>query len=182
MIVRQSSVRAPGDGGAWSPYLAGALAGILSAASVLWTGAFPGASTTFSRAAGMAERAVSPGHVERVEYFRRVVPAVDWQFMFVVGIFFGALLSAVLSGSFRLQAVPDLWRSRFGPGIGRRAAAAFAGGAIAIFGARIAGGCPSGHGLSGLMQLSASGLVALACFFLGGIAVARALYGRGRGR
>ena len=33
-----------------------------------------------------------------------------------------------------------------------------------LFGARLAGGCPSGLGLSGVMQLSVSGLVGMACF------------------
>ena len=49
-------------------------------------------------------------------------------------------------------------------------------------GARLADGCPSGHGLSGTLQLAASGYVALVCFFVGGLVVARLLYGQGRGR
>ena len=71
-----------------------------------------------------------------------------------------------------------MWSERFGPGVPKRAAAAFAGGAVAMFGARLADGCPSGHGLTGLMQLSVSGFIALAFFFGTGVAVAYALYGR----
>jgi hypothetical protein len=41
----------------------------------------------------------------------------------------------------------------------------------------MAGGCPSGHGLSGLMQLSISGFIALVCFFVGGLITARLVYG-----
>jgi hypothetical protein len=53
---------------------------------------------------------------------------------------------------------------------------------FAIFGARLAGGCPSGHGLSGVMQLAPSGLIAMACFMAGGMLTARLVYdGRGRG-
>ena len=48
-----------------------------------------------------------------------------------------------------------------------------------IIGARLAGGCPSGHGLSGLSQLAVSGFVALAFFFGGGWVTARLLYGKG---
>jgi uncharacterized membrane protein YedE/YeeE len=51
---------------------------------------------------------------------------------------------------------------------------------IAMFGARLADGCPSGHGLSGLMQLSVSGFLALAFFFGIGALVAAAVY-RGKG-
>ncbi|MEG6552477.1 YeeE/YedE thiosulfate transporter family protein, partial [Desulfocurvibacter africanus] len=53
---------------------------------------------------------------------------------------------------------------------------AFAGGAIMAFGARVAGGCTSGHGISGTMQLAISSWLALACFFIGGAAVAHMLY------
>ena len=34
-----------------------------------------------------------------------------------------------------------------------------------MVGARMADGCPSGHGLSGMMQLSVSAFIALAMFF-----------------
>ncbi|MEQ9814556.1 MAG: YeeE/YedE thiosulfate transporter family protein, partial [Azospirillaceae bacterium] len=40
----------------------------------------------------------------------------------------------------------------------------------------LAGGCTSGHGISGALQLSVGSWVALACFFLGGVPVAMLLY------
>lgn len=55
---------------------------------------------------------------------------------------------------------------------------AFAGGVLALFGARMADGCPSGHGLSGMMQLSVSAFVALAMFFGVGALVASLIYRR----
>ena len=55
---------------------------------------------------------------------------------------------------------------------------AFLGGIVAMIGARMADGCPSGHGLSGMMQLSVSGLVALCLFFGVGIVVAHLVYRR----
>jgi len=99
--------------------------------------------------------------------------------MMVLGILIGSLVAAVTSGSFRWQAVPDMWQERFGPSISKRASFAFFGGILAMFGARLADGCPSGHGLSGSLQLAVSGFIALACFFIGGMIVARILYGRG---
>jgi hypothetical protein len=42
----------------------------------------------------------------------------------------------------------------------------------------MASGCPSGHGLSGMMQLSVSGFVAMGMFFMVGILVAALVYGR----
>jgi uncharacterized protein len=76
-----------------------------------------------------------------MDYFIKVVPKIDWQWMFMIGIVLGAFISAVTSGSFKLQAVPDMWAERFGArSVGRRAVYAFIGGAVAMFGARLADG------------------------------------------
>lgn len=171
------------DGG-WNPYLAGALLGLLAILSVLATTqllgktTYLGASTTFVRAAGFLEQAINPDHVAASAYFTKTKVKVDWQFMLVTGIFLGALVSSLLDGSLRFEMVPPTWRSRFGSSIGKRAIAAFLGGIVAMVGARLADGCPSGHGLSGMMQLSVSGLAALAMFFLAGVILAPFVYRR----
>jgi len=170
-----------GNGKAPSPYLGGALTGVLATLSVWIAGKYLGASTTFARSAAMVERLFAPGHVEKLDYFAKYGPKIDWQWMFVLGILLGSFISSLTSRSFRWQAVPDMWASRFGGGVAKRAVVAFVGAAVALFGARLAGGCPSGHGLSGLMQLSVSGFIALVCFFAGGIVTARLLYGRRAG-
>ena len=124
----------------WNPYLAGALTGLLLVFSVWFTGKYVGASTTFVRSAGYIEMLFSAEKVAAMEYFKKEIPKIDWQFLFVVGIFFGALLAAATSKTFRFQAVPPLWESRFGPGKAKRAVVAFVGGAVAMFGARLADG------------------------------------------
>lgn len=167
---------------AWNPYLAGALAGLLLVASVYVSGKYFGASTTFVRTAGMIEQAAAPERVASMPYFLKEKPVVDWQWMFVAGILVGSAAAALFSRTFRLESAPSRWVERFGASPGRRFAAAFFGGALAMFGARLADGCPSGHGLSGSIQLAASGFVALVCFFLGGLVAARLLYGRKAGR
>lgn len=171
--------RLSADDGGWNPYVAGALSGLVSVCSVWISGQFLGASTTFVRSAGLLEQLFAPERVEKMDYFVKNVPKIDWQWMFVFGIFVGALIAALTSKSFRWQALPDMWEERFGPDSkGKRALFAFAGGTIAMFGARLADGCPSGHGLSGSMQLAVSGFISLACFFIGGMIVARLIYGR----
>jgi hypothetical protein len=171
------------DGG-WSPYLAGALTGLLAVASVLATTkllgktSYLGASTTFVRAAGLVEQTIAANHVASNEYYTKEKVRVDWQFMLVLGILLGALISSVTDRSFKLESVPPTWKRRFGPSIGKRAVWAFAGGVIAMMGARMTDGCPSGHGLSGMMQLSVSAFVALAMFFATGVLVAHLVYGR----
>ena len=171
------------DGG-WSPYLAGALTGVVATlsayATTVWMGKtnFLGASTTFVRAAGFIERIFSEAHVAGNLYFIKEKVSLDWQFMLIIGIFIGALISSLTDRSFKLESVPSAWAERFGSSVGKRAIGAFLGGIVAMIGARMADGCPSGHGLSGMMQLSVSGLVALALFFGAGILVANIVYRR----
>ena len=98
--------------------------------------------------------------------------------MLVIGICLGAFISSLTDRSFKLESVPKLWADRFGPSIIKRFFGAFLGGVLAMIGVRMASGCPSGHGLSGMMQLSVSGLAALTVFFLFGILVANVIYRR----
>jgi len=128
------------DKRSWSPYLAGALSGLVLVLSVWFAGKYFGASTTFVRSAGLIEKIFASERVARMEYFIKQTPTIDWQWMFVVGIFIGALIAALSSGTFRWKAVPDMWESRFGSGTALRAVVAFAGGLIAMFGARLADG------------------------------------------
>jgi hypothetical protein len=128
------------ENNAWNPYIAGALTGLLLVFSVWFTGKYVGASTTFVRSAGFIEMLFSPERVAAIEYFKKEIPKIDWQFLFVVGIFFGALIASTTSKSFKLQAVPPMWEKRFGPSKSKRAIVAFIGGTVAMFGARLADG------------------------------------------
>ena len=138
----------------WNPYLAGALSGLLIIMAAWIGGNYFGASSCFVRAAGFLESIFYPQKVAAMEYFMLFKPEIDWQMMFVAGILLGSLISSVSSGSFRIKAVPDMWKSRFGSGSFKRNTAAFIGGVILMFGARLAGGCPSGYGLGALAQLA----------------------------
>lgn len=166
----------------WSPYVAGALVGLLAIASVYATthvmgkSAYLGASTTFVRAAGFIEQALLPDSGSAKQYFNKTNITIDWQFMLVIGIGIGALIASLTDRSFKLEMVPPIWNRRFGNSIIVRAVGAFAGGVLLMFGARLAGGCPSGHGLSGIMQLSVSGFAALGMFFIGGCCIAHYIY------
>ena len=89
------------DDRGWNPYLAGAMTGVLAIASALATTKmlgktnYLGASTTFVRAAGLLQKPVAQEHVAANEYYTKEKIKVDWQFMLVVGIFLGALLSSL---------------------------------------------------------------------------------------
>lgn len=124
----------------WSPYIAGGLAGVLIVVSAWTTHNLFGASTSFVRTAGMIERIAMPNRFAELQYFRWFVPQIDWQWMFVCGVLIGSMISALTSGTFRWQPLPDMWRQRFGSNRVKRAAVAFGGGVIVMFGARLAGG------------------------------------------
>jgi len=124
----------------WSPYVAGALSGVVLVLSVWITDKFFGASTSFVRSAGLIEKIFGSERVAGIDYFIKYVPKIDWQWMFVVGVFAGSLIASTISQTFRWKAVPDMWRARFGASRIKRGIVAFFGGAIAIFGARLAGG------------------------------------------
>jgi uncharacterized membrane protein YedE/YeeE len=160
----------------WSPYLAGTLIGALSCFVFLTADHPLGASTAIARTAGMLEHSLFPAHVDANSYFRKFPPVVDWEWTLVLGMALGAFLSSCLSHESKPEKVPSLWRKRFGPSIKFRYVGAFTGGAIMMFGARIAGGCTSGHGISGSLQLALSGWTFFLCLFASGTLTAFALY------
>jgi uncharacterized membrane protein YedE/YeeE len=166
------------------PYIAGALAGLLAVLSV-WISTevlekpkYLGTSTTFVRTAGLVEEQIAPDHVATNAYYQSKGVKVDWQMLLVAGILVGGLIASLVDRSFKPEAVPPLWQEYFGPSVVKRGVLAFVGGVIALFGVRLAGGCPSGHGMSGFMQLSVSGFLAMAGFFGGGVVTANLLYRR----
>ena len=126
--------------GVWNPYVAGALTGIVMILSVWIAGQYFGASTSFVRTAGIIESIYSAEKVSQMEYYVRVAPKLDWQWFFVIGILLGAFIAAKTGGTFRWQAVPDMWQQRFGKTPVKRGITAFAGGAVLMFGARMADG------------------------------------------
>lgn len=166
----------------WSPYVTGAAIGILSWITFLGMGKALGTSTTAVRAAGVIEATIAEDHVRQNAYFSKYLvgkPAFEWQAALVLLLPVGAWLAARLSGQRHREVIPPTWERRFGPSRGKRYLGAFLGGAILLFGARLAGGCTSGHSISGGLQLALSSWTFTACLFIGGIAGAFALYGKG---
>lgn len=165
------------SGPAWSPYLVGALIGLLSMLTFYFSDKPLGASTAYARLAGMIGKAVAPRHTESLKYYQDNKPAVDWEVMLVVGAIGGAFLAAWQGNELTGEWSPPMWEARFGAGtFALRWATALIGGVLMAFGARLAGGCTSGHGISGALQLSVGSWVALICFFIGGIATAMVMF------
>lgn len=165
----------------WSPYVVGAALGVLSWITFLFMGKALGVSTTMVRAVGALEGVVAEQHVRDNAYLAKYLvgkPAFEWQAALVVMLAVGAFLAAKLARDKRVEQVPAIWRRRFGPSRLKRYAGAFAGGALLLFGARFAGGCTSGHAISGGLQLALSSWTFLGALFASGIVTAALMYGR----
>jgi uncharacterized membrane protein YedE/YeeE len=102
---------------------------------------------------------------------------VDWELIFVGATIVGGLLAAWHGGELSQRWLPPMWADRFGENsLWLRGIAALLGGVLMSFGARMAGGCTSGHGISGAAQLNVASWIALICFFIGGVTVANILF------
>jgi uncharacterized membrane protein YedE/YeeE len=152
----------------WSPYAVGAGIGILSWFTFLLLKKPIGCSTAFARISGMIGKLFNRKKIDDNQYFKEYPPVIDWEIMFVGGIIIGAFISAYISGDFKVIKVPELWSGRFGDSFIFRIIISVIGGIFLGFGARLAGGCTSGHGISGAMQMSVSGWVSAIFFFIGG--------------
>ncbi|QJT10350.1 YeeE/YedE thiosulfate transporter family protein [Oceanidesulfovibrio marinus] len=161
----------------WSPYLCGAGIGVICWFTFLLSGTGIGASGAYAQTAGMIEAAIrGKDRVWNRTFYSDTGPGVDWLWMVVAGVIVGAVISSLAAGSFQWMLLPPLWEQAFGPGAVHRLAVSFAGGMLLGFGARLAGGCTSGHGISGALQLVVSSWMAAACFFIGGVITAFLIY------
>jgi uncharacterized protein len=161
---------------AWSPYIVGALIGVLSMATFYFSDKPLGVSTAYARLAGLIGNVFSRGHTETLKFYQEKKPKFEWEVMVLFGIVIGAVTAAWTGGELTGTWVPQLWEQRFGDEEWLRSGAAFAGGLIMAYGARLAGGCTSGHGISGALQLSVSSWIALVCFFVVAVGTAMLMY------
>ena len=160
----------------WSPYAAGIVIGLLQIPAFLLVDTALGASSSFVTAAGWLASLADPA-VHEGGYFAKYLDADKywWQSALVVGIALGALLSARASGT-RRPAFATAWTRLTGiRSLAGRVAMGFGGGFLLLLGARIASGCTSGHGISGLAQLAVGSGLAVAAMFAGGILAAAAM-------
>lgn len=161
---------------AWSPYLAGIVIGLLQIPAFLLINTALGASSSYVTLGASLAQIFDPAIAEIAYASKHLDGAKNWwQVGIVVGIVLGAWMSSRLSGLQRSAPSP-IWQTVRGQGtVASRFAFAFAGGFLMLFGARVADGCTSGHGISGMAQLSLGSFVAVGAMFAGGIVTALAL-------
>ena len=112
------------------------------------------------------------------KYAKSVANPLNYSFVFVLAMVAGGFLSVMLRGGLDKaeRTMPALWRANFGDSAAKRYIATFIGGFIVLYGARLAGGCTSGHMMSGMMQTSLSGYIFAAGAFAAAVPVALLLY------
>ena len=181
-MTQQQSVHSSGRlAGRWSPYIVGIGIGVLSWVVFVVVAAPLGITTSIGQiAGGVVSPIVGADTVAANAYWRTNAMKLDYGTLFLIGTFFGALASALVSRTFKFESIPSVWQERFGSSKTRRFIVAFIGGALAMYGARMAGGCTSGNGISQSLQLAVVGWTFLAVMFVSGIITAAIIYGGSR--
>ena len=168
----------------WPWYVAGPLVGLLPAVLLLLDNRLFGVSSNLRHLCA----AVAPWGVGYLQYeWRR---EGGWNLAFAAGILAGGVLAGYVFGNpapvdiaastqatLQSLGIRDFtglvpldvfnWANLLTPG---GALVIIGGGFLVGFGTAYAGGCTSGHGLAGIADLQLSSLIALAAFFIGGVA------------
>lgn len=148
--------------------------GLLGALSIALFGPI-GVSTTYPRVVGAGLDRLVPGFAAAQPYLAKIGMGLTPETLLVVGLLIGGFLSARVFGRTDTPAVEPIHAHERTPA--RRYLDAFVGGVLLLFGARLAGGCTSGHIISGISQLAVSGLLFGAGVFATGILTAKLLKG-----
>lgn len=169
-----------------SPVLSWKMAGLLlGLLVVLATGLVKpfGVSSQYVVTDAIVLHTAAPAVAESNEYLNKYGEKDDWSigygWMLVFGMFVGSGISAYATRRFRQRknpAVPAMWSEEFGEEKSKRLRQAFLGGVLLLFGARLAGGCTSGHMISGISQLTIGSFIFGVSIFASGIFTARTLY------
>jgi len=156
----------------WNPYLAGALLGVVLFLSFFLTGSGLGGSGGLMRLVAWALDTLAPHQVETNAYWAGIAggPSSVLNHRLVwgaLGVLAGGLTSGLLGRRVRIETLK-------GPSISvsLRLVAAFAGGGMVGYAARLARGCTSGQALSGGAVLSAGSWAFMFSVFGGGYLLA----------
>jgi uncharacterized membrane protein YedE/YeeE len=148
----------------------GVLFGIVSAASIALWGPI-GVSGTYPRFVGALLRILDPAYAASNPYLVKMGALFKPETFLVIGLVIGGFLAARTDRRAKAPAIERVHAMETSDAARYRDA--FIGGLLIVFGARLAGGCTSGHIISGITQLSLSGIVFGAAVFASGIFTAK---------
>jgi uncharacterized protein len=113
------------------------------------------------------------------DYFASTVKPGQWELIFLAGSLLSGLVISLIRKDFKIQLIHSGWAKTEGHSLVKRIIWAFFGGFIMLIGARMAGGCTSGHVISGGMQIAASSLLFGAFVFSGLLLTGKFFYRKG---
>ncbi len=97
---------------------------------------------------------------QQYSYLKEVKNAGAWEGVMLLGALFGGFITSVfITKSFRLSLIPTGWKKYKNHSVTSRLMWSFFSGFLLIIGARMAGGCTSGHFLSGMAQTAISSMI-----------------------
>ena len=99
------------------------------------------------------------GLTDNAYFIKQVEQSGFYEMKFLAGAFLSGLVYSLLKGEFKIRLLHDNWIRMKGSSSTARIFWAFTGGFLLLFGARLAGGCTSGHIISGGIQLAVSSWV-----------------------
>jgi len=143
-----------------------------------------GVSTQFVVTDAVVAHQVAPQFAESNTYLSKYGEKTDWGVGYGWMLVFGMLVGGGITAAFFRDrqpkadqgSMPPMWVGQFGASRAKRFAAAFLGGVLLLFGARLAGGCTSGHMISGISQLAVGSFIFGVTTFAVAIATAKLLY------
>ncbi len=129
-----------------------------------------GASTTFPYVADLLTGLTNNN------YFNAIKTPGNWELIFLAGAFVAGVIISLIRKDFKLILIHDNWKKHKNNSSISRIIWSFVGGFILLFGARMAGGCTSGHILSGGMQFAFSSLFFSVFVFVGLLITGKVFY------
>ena len=144
----------------WPWWFSGILVGLTVPLLYLLTGQGFGISTSFQQIGAMC----APN--SKLAYFRDFNKRKGmWTLMFVIGVAAGGYIANHMLSANPIEFLPQSYMNVGG------AIRLLVGGILVGFGTRYAGGCTSGHAITGISNLNWPSLVATIFFFVGGLSV-----------
>jgi uncharacterized membrane protein YedE/YeeE len=93
-------------------------------------------------------------------YLNEIKDAGSWEGVLLLGVLFGGFITSVfITKSFRISFIPTGWKKYKNNSVLSRLLWSFFSGFLMIIGARLAGGCTSGHFMSGMSQMAISSMI-----------------------
>jgi len=155
----------------WDGWIGGIAVGAYLLVQLILSGKLLGVSTGFGNVCSIVSRNLffHTGDYETVN---------NWRLWFILGIPLGGLLAAVTSGGhiFASFSMGPMYDSVLPQALWLKGLVLVLGGILIGYGSRLAGGCTSGHSISGMALLNPPSILASAGFFAGGIIIVQIMF------